>query len=178
MAVASGELPEGLDRDRHLEPALHWNRVWSHRALIALVVAVPALALLNVFGQRVSTTTTAAPAATLSVDAPARLRGGLLYQTAFTVTARRAIKDLQLVLSTGWFDGLTLNTTEPAATGETSRNGSVSLSYGKLDAGHRFVVFADWQVNPTTVAHRGVDADVYDGPTLLAHVHRTLTVFP
>jgi hypothetical protein len=39
-------------------------------------------------------------------------------------------------------------------------------------------VFADWQVNPTTVTRRHVNADVYDGGKLLARAHRTLTVFP
>jgi hypothetical protein len=133
---------------------------------------------MNLFGQQDSNTTAAAPAATLTVRAPDRLRGGLIYQTAFTIVAHRPIQSAELVLSKGWLDGLTLNTVEPAASEETSRDGRVGLTYGKLAPGQRLVVFADWQVNPTTLTHRGVDADVYDGQELLAHVHRTLTVFP
>lgn len=145
---------------------------------MVLLFAIPAAALINVFGQRASSTTAAAPAATLTVRAPERLRGGLLYQTAFTIVAHRHIERLHLVLSESWLDGLTLNTIEPAPGQEGSRNGRLSLSYGTLDPGQRIVVFMDWQVNPTTVKNRGVDADAYDGGELLAHAHRTLTVFP
>ena len=36
-----------------------------------------------------------------------------------------------------------------------------------------------FQVNPTTVAwRRSVDAELYDGQTLLVTVHRTMTVYP
>ena len=176
--MAAGDLPDGLDRAQHVELAHRARQVWGRRALIAALAAIPVVALMNVFGQQDSNTAAVAPAATLTVRAPDRLRGGLLYQTVFTIVAHRRIESLDLVLSPGWLDGLTLNTVEPAASQETSRDGRVSLSYGKLDPGRKVVVFADWQVNPTTVTHRGVDADVYDGANLLAHVHRTLTVFP
>ena len=149
-----------------------------HRSMLALTAALPVVALFNVFGQRSSTTTVASPAATLAVRAPSRLRGGLLYQTRFTITAHRHIKSLDLVLSPGWFDGLTVNATEPNATQETSKNGSVSMSYGAVDANRRVIVFIYWQVNPTTVAQRDVTADIYDGKNHLAHVNRTLTVLP
>jgi hypothetical protein len=35
-----------------------------------------------------------------------------------------------------------------------------------------------YQVNPTTLGHRRTDAQLADGATLVARVHRTLTIFP
>ena len=168
----------GLERDRHLEQATHRVRVWGRRTLLLATLALPVLALFNVFGQRAITTSAASPKATLSVHAPSRLRGGLLYQTRFTITAHRQIKSLSLVLSPGWFDGLTVNAAEPQPSQEASKNGSVSLTYGAVDAGKRLIAFIYWQVNPTTVADRDVTADIYDGKTHLAHVHRNLAVLP
>jgi len=139
---------------------------------------LPVVALFNVFGQRATTTSVASPRATLSLRAPSRLRGGLLYQTRFTITAHQQIKSLSLVLSPGWFDGLTVNAAEPQPSQEASKNGSVALNYGAVDAGKRLIAFIYWQVNPTTVADRHVTADIYDGTTHLAHVNRNLTVFP
>jgi hypothetical protein len=176
--VAAGDLPDGLERGHHIELERRSRQVVGRRVVLALLAAIPVLGLVNLFGQRTSETTAAGAAATLTVRAPARLRGGLLYQTAFTIVAHKPIKRLHLVLSPGWLDGLTLNTVEPAAGNEGSRNGRVSLSYGTLDPGQKIVVFADWQVNPTTVTRRHVNADVYDGGKLLARAHRTLTVFP
>jgi hypothetical protein len=45
-----------------------------------MTTAVPiVLGLANVFGQRQSAASTSVPAATLSVNAPSSVRGGLLY---------------------------------------------------------------------------------------------------
>lgn len=163
---------DGVDRAR---PG--W-KVWGRRALVALLVAVPVIALLNVVGQRSSTSVATGPTAELDVQAPDRLRGGLLFQTRFTVVAKKSIKNLHLVLSPGWFEGVTLNTIEPAADMEGSRNGKVSLSYGSLDPGQRLVVWMEWQMNPTTLTHRSLVAAAYDGGAKLVDVHRTRTVFP
>jgi hypothetical protein len=178
MASASRELPDGLDRDRHLTLAGRGHEVVVHRLLVAALAALAAIALLNVLGQRASTTSAAGPTAVFDVRAPRTLRGGLIYQTRFTILARRPIENLHLVLSPGWFDGLTLNTIEPAPAGEASRDGRVSLSYGTLDPGTRLVVWMQWQVNPTTLANRTLEADAFDGGARLAHVRRDLTVLP
>ena len=176
--AAAQDLPDGLERDRHLEQAAHPTRVWGRRTLMLATLALPVLALFNVFGQRATTTSVDSPKATLSLRAPARLRGGLLYQTRFTVTAHQQIKGLSLVLSPGWFDGLTVNAAEPQPSQEASKNGSVALNYGPVDAGKRLIAFIYWQVNPTTVADRHVTVDLYDGTSHLAHMNRNLTVLP
>ena len=50
------------------------------RTLLGLLAVLPVLALLNVFGQRPSTTSARAAAGDLAVTAPARLRSGLIFQ--------------------------------------------------------------------------------------------------
>ena len=148
------------------------------RSLLGLVVVLALLALFDVFGQSPSTTSAAAAAATLHVDSPGAVRGGLLYQVRFTVEAHQDLKSATLVLDTGWLDGLTVNTIEPSPVGEASRDGKLALDFGHLDAGRKLVVFLQFQVNPTNVGRRSQDVGLYDGETLLAEVDRTLTVFP
>lgn len=178
MAVARAELPEGLEHGRHVELEGRRRGVVAQRVLLALLAAIPIVALLNQIGQHNTATVVSGPAVKLTVRAPARLRGGLLYQSAFTIVGRKSIKRLHLVLSPEWFDGMTLNTIEPAPGFEGSRNGRVSLSYGTLSPGQKIVVFSEWQVNPTSVGRRHLKAQVYDGGKLLAQANRTLTVFP
>ncbi len=133
------------------------------RSLLGLVVVLALLALFDVFGQSPSTTSAAAAAATLHVDSPGAVRGGLLYQVRFTVEAHRDLKSATLVLDTGWLDGLTVNTIEPSPVNEASRNGKLALELGHVPAGEKYVLFVDYQVNPTTVGTRTQTVALDDG---------------
>jgi hypothetical protein len=165
-----------LRRDRDLGPRR--NDIWIRRGLFALVCIVPVLALLNLFGQRPGTSTGTASAARLSVLAPSRVRGGLLYQARFRVTARKRLSQAALVLDSGWLDGLTINTLEPSPASETSRNGKLALDLGSISAGQSYVLVVDFQVNPTTVGRQDQNLTLYDGNRSLVTIHRTLTIFP
>jgi hypothetical protein len=165
-----------LKRDRDLDGRA-WH-VWLRRGLLALVGLVPLLALFNVFGQRPATATVAAPAATLKVYAPTHLRGGLLYMARFHVKARRDLKSATLVLDTGWAESITINTIEPSPVGEASKNGRLSFELGHIPAGQSYILFMDFQVNPTNVGHRSQDVELTDGDTHILTVHRDVTVFP
>src|SRR5438067_11991093 len=107
-----------LKRDRDL--AGRQNEIWVRRGLFALLCAVPLLALLNLFGQRPSGSAAAVGAARLQVYAPARVRGGVLFEARFHVTARQDLKKAILVLDPGWLEGMTVNTSEPAPASEAS----------------------------------------------------------
>lgn len=165
-----------LRRDRDLGPRA--NDIWVRRGLFALVCVVPVLALLNLFGQRPDTSTGTAAGAQLSVSAPSRVRGGLLYQARFTVTAKKSLAQAALVLDRGWLDGLTINTMEPSPVSETSRNGKLALALGPISAGHSYLLVLDFQVNPTTAGRQGQNLTLYDGNQALVTMHRTLTVYP
>jgi hypothetical protein len=172
------EIPDGivLRRDRDLEP--RQRDIWIRRGLFALVCVVPILALTNLFGQQSETSTAAGAAAQLSIDAPARVRGGLLYQAQFRITARKKLAQAALVLNRGWLDGLTINTIEPAPVSEASVNGTLGLDLGPIDAGQTYVLWMNFQVNPVTVGRQDQTVTLYDGNRALVTLHRTLTVFP
>lgn len=165
-----------LKRDRDLE-GRGWE-IWVRRGLFALVCAVPLVALFNVFGQRPDSKTLVAPAASLKVYAPSHLRGGLLYEARFHITAREELKEATLVLGSGWLEGMTLNTIEPSPVSEASNNGRLSLELGHIPAGESYVLYVQFQVNPTNVGRRPAGARLYDGQQFLLRLDRTVTVWP
>jgi hypothetical protein len=172
------DIPDGivLKRDRDLERR-GWE-IWVRRGLFALVCAVPVLALFNLFGQRPDTKTLVSPAASLKVYAPSHLRGGLLYEARFHITAREELKEATLVLGSGWLEGMTLNTIEPGPVSEASNNGRLSLDLGHIPAGESYVLYVQFQVNPTNVGRRTQSVELMDGETSLLSYERELTVFP
>jgi hypothetical protein len=166
-----------LKRDRDLEGRQH--DIWVRRALLGLVVAVPVIALFNVFGQRPDTHTLVGPAASMKIYAPARLRGGLLYEGRFHITARQNIKDAYLVLGPGWAEGMSINTIEPSPVSEASNSGRLSLELGHIGAGKSFILFMQFQVNPTNVAFgRQQTVWLNDGEDRLLTFSRDITIFP
>jgi hypothetical protein len=166
-----------LKRDRDLEGRR--NDIWIRRGLMALVAVVPVVALFNVFGQRPDTTTLVSPAASLKIYAPSKLRGGLLYEARFHVTARQELKDAYLVLGTGWAEGMSINTIEPSPVSEASNNGRLSFELGHIPAGQSHILFMQFQVNPTNVAFgRPQTVWLTDGKIRLITYERELTVFP
>jgi hypothetical protein len=172
------DIPDGivLSRDRDLQG--RFKDIWIRRALISLVAAVLVVGLLNVFGQRPHSYTAAAPAAALKVTAPTHIRGGLMFESRFHIKARRELKDAQLVLGSGWMEGMTINTMEPSPLGQGSRDGDLIVDLGHIPAGKSFLLFFQMQVNPTNIGRRGADVELYDGSKRILAVHHTFTIFP
>jgi hypothetical protein len=171
-------LPDGLTLERNRDLRGRGGHAWYRRILLCLIAVLPILALLNVFGQRPTTTSAHGIAADLAVTAPARLRSGLIFQVRVQVTARQDIAKPQLVFDPGWWDSMSENSLEPNPSSQTNENGSVVLSYTKLAAGHRLLVWLYFQVNPTNVGKRTEDVELDDGATMITRVHRSLTIFP
>jgi hypothetical protein len=165
-----------LKRDRDLEGRL--NDIWVRRALFAVVCLFPVLALFNVFGQRPSSSTATTDAAVLDVYAASHVRSGLLFQARFHITARQEIKNAVLVLDPGWLESMQLNTVEPSPVGEGSHDGRLTLTLGHIARGTDYLLFLEFQVDPTNVGRRAQTVELYDGGQRLAVVHRTVTVFP
>jgi hypothetical protein len=44
------------------------------------------------------------------------------------------------VLSTGWAEGMSMNTIEPSPTGEASDNGSLEFTLGRIPANKSFIL--------------------------------------
>ncbi|HKG43581.1 MAG TPA: hypothetical protein VKB10_04995 [Gaiellaceae bacterium] len=170
--------PDGILVGRHRDLTGRQWHPWVRRGLLALVGLILLLALFDLFGQSPSTTKAQASVATLEVNAPSAVRGGLLFQARFTIHAHSELKDATLVLNRAWLDGFTVNTIEPSPVGEGSRNGSLTLDLGHLPAGAKHVLFMDFQVNPTTISDRTLRVELDDDDQPLLTVSRTLRVFP
>src|SRR5689334_5275903 len=166
-----------LKRDRDLEG--RHSDAWVRRGLMALIAAVPVIALFNVFGQRPDTHTLVGPAASMKIYAPSKLRGGLLYEARFHITARQDIKDAYLVLGPGWAEGMSINTIEPSPVSEASNSGRLSFELGHIGAGKSYIQFMQLQVNPTNVAFdREQTVWLNDGQDRLLTYSRDVNIFP
>jgi hypothetical protein len=172
------EVPDGLVLRRHRDLAGRRREEWVRRGILGVIALVLLLGVANVFGQRPSTSEASVAAASLSVYSPARVRGGLYFETRFDIRAAHELRDAQLVLSSTWLEGMTLNTVEPSPVGEASRNGDLALDLGHVAAGDRYLLFLQFQVNPTNVGRRSLRADLYDGGRHLVTIHRKITIFP
>jgi hypothetical protein len=143
-----------------------------------VLAAIVLAALLNVFGQRPQTTAATATAARLQIYAPSHVRGGLLYTARFRIDARRDIKRAVLVLAPGWADQFTFNGTAPQPVSESSANGKLSFTLGKIPRGQHYTLFVSLQVNPTNVGHHAQTVWLYDGNKALLTIHREILIWP
>lgn len=172
------DAPEGIKLGRYRDMQGRDWHIWVRRSLLTLLGLFILAGLFNAFGQRPSTALESSPEADLQIHAPTRVRGGLLWEARFTISANQELKQATLVLGQGWLEGNTINTIEPSPIGEASRNGSLALDLGHVPAGQRYVLYVQFQTNPTTVGRRAADLQLQDGDRLLLSVHRTLTTFP
>jgi hypothetical protein len=170
--------PAGLTLKKHRDLTGRERRPWSRRVLLSALVLFCVVGLLNAFGQEPDVDTIAGDGADLEIKAPPRVRGGIYYEMRFEIRAERELREAVLVLGSGWFEGITVNTVLPGPLGEASRNGDVSYTLGRVPAGDRYVLWLQAQVNPTTVSRRDVTVDLYDGESPVASHERTLTVLP
>ena len=170
--------PDGIVLTRHRDlKGREWHP-WVRRGLVGLVALVALLALFGFVGQSTSTTRADSPEASLTVDAPGAVRGGLLYQARFTIRAHQDLKDATLILNSRWIDGLTVNTIEPSPVNEASRAGGLVLELGHIAAGAKYVLYLDYQVNPTTVGSRTLRAELQDGDKPITGLTRELRIWP
>lgn len=170
--------PDGIALDRHRDLRGRGHGLWGRRVVLCCIAVLPVLALLNVFGQHPTTSTANAAVASVSVTAPARLRSGLIFQVRVEVVAHQDMHELEIVFDKGWWESMSVNSIVPEPTEESSEDGRVVLSYGKLEAGHSLVCWIYFQVNPTNVGERAENIEVRDGSSPVAQIHRAITVFP
>ncbi|MGH2933151.1 MAG: hypothetical protein ACRDL2_01365 [Gaiellaceae bacterium] len=173
------DVPDQLNLEHHRDLVGRTSGVWVRRGLFAVIAIVDILALLNVFGQRPATVRADVPAAIVSVYAPTAIRGGDLWEARFHITAKQDIRRAILKLDPGWGEGMSLNTIEPSPLLETSDNGRLWFDLGHIAAGKSYILFMQFQVNPTNVAwHRPQNVEVDDGNLVVATLHRSINVFP
>ena len=172
------EAPDGLTLRRNRDLVGLENRPWTRRVLVCVLCVPIVLGLLNAFGQRPSTTKASVQAASLTIYAPKRVRGGLYYEARFHIQAHDELRDARLVLNSNWIEGITINTIEPSPVGAASRDGDLSYDLGHIPAGESYVLYVQEQVNPTNVGRRTQTTELWDGETHLLTIDRPLTVWP
>jgi len=173
MSSTPQTLTLSLHRDRQ-----GWVGPWPARLGLALLGAIVIAALFNVFGQRPTTTMASSAAARLQISAPVHVRGGLLYTARFTVDARQTLTHAVLVLAPGWADQFTFNGAAPQPQSETSADGKLALTLGKISRGQHYTLYVSLQVNPTNVGSHDQTVSLYDGNTALLTIHREILVWP
>ena len=100
-------------------------------------------------------------------------------EARFHITAKRDIKNAILKLDPGWGEGMSMNTIAPSPLNEASDNGRFSFQLGHVPAGRSFILFMQFQVNPTNLAwRRPQNVELDDGNVVVARLQRTITVFP
>ena len=172
------DLPDLLTLKDHRDDDSR-SRPIARRVGVGLLAALCLLGLANLFGQRPGTSKASTAAASLSVYAPAHVRSGLYFEARFHVVAHRELKKATLVLDPGWAESMQINTIEPSPVSEASRDGKLSFALGHVRAGESFLLFIEFQVNPTNIAwRRPQNVELFDGDTHLLTLKRKLTVYP
>lgn len=172
--------PDYIDLERHRDWRGRSFEHWLPTIVLGLLCIIPVLALFNVFGQNPDVQRVANPNghATLELSAPTDVRSGLLFQARFDIRALREIKDAVLVLDSGWMESLTMNSSEPAPSNETSRNGGIALDLGDIPAGKLWRQYLQFQVNPVNAGTQSQGVTLYDGNVPLLHLNHNLTIWP
>ncbi|HEV2591381.1 MAG TPA: hypothetical protein VGU02_05750 [Gaiellaceae bacterium] len=174
------DVPDRLTLKRHRDlEGISSAAIWMRRAILGLIAVLCLAGLANVFGQRPESASADVPAAKISLYAPSAIRGGDFMEARFHITAKRDIKKATLKLDPGWAEGLSVNEIEPSPLGQASDNGRLSLTLGHIPAGQSFILFMQFQVNPTNLAwRRPQNVELDDGDQVLAIIHHSLTVYP
>jgi hypothetical protein len=150
----------------------------TRRVVMPVFAVIVLLALWGVFGQRATSSTVTGSAVTLRLQAPETVRGGLFFQARIDVDATRTVGQPRLVFDEGWLEGMQVNSIEPAAQSESSRDGRLVLSYGALGPGDRLRIYMQFEVNPTNVGRRSLGLELDDGTARIARIDRDITVLP
>jgi len=170
--------PQTLTKRTHRDRGNWWQSTWVRPVLLLVPLTLVVLALLNVFGQRMTTTTARAPAATLAVSAPTHARSGVIYAARFRIDATTDLKNATLVLDPGWADGYTVNGEAPQPLTQGSSDGRLDFGFGHVPRGSHLTFWLSLEVNPTTVGHHAQWVRLYDGTHFITAVRRSVFVFP
>ena len=172
-------LPGGLDRERDLDlEGRGWHPTIRH-GILTLLTLVCLAALAGAFGQRSERSTAAGAEASVTLDAPDRLRSGLIFAARLDLEAGpTGIAEPRIEFSAGWLDHITNNTIRPEPVRQYSAAGRLGLTYPRLEPAESLTVWTQWQVNPTAAGRLDSDLWVYDGSRLLTSLDRTVVIFP
>lgn len=159
----------------------HASALGRHASPIALLLVTGLMiaATLGAFGSgRNHDFRAVAPAATLSVNTPARIRNGMFFETRIRIEPHQAFSDLILAVEPSLWRDVTVNTMIPAPAEETFEQGAFRLSYGEWEAGAPLEIKIDSQINPSLF--RGTEGTIalYDGDERVLALPIEMRVLP
>ena len=167
------ELFSDVGKRRGARIGLYVRRVWIG---VFALIAIGALA--GLIGQRPSGSEASSPAARMTLKAPDIVRGGIFFESRIDIRALAPIEHPRLVFDDGWLVGMQVNSVEPAAESESSRDGRLVLSYGALETGDVLRVHLQFEVNPTNVGTRPYGLELDDAERRLVRIDRSIRVLP
>jgi hypothetical protein len=173
--ATADRLPDGLDAS-HLRGAAGIRKHASLLGLAVLAIAM-AFALTGLAGVE-ETRTDESEVATVRWHAPARIRNGEFFEMRLGVEAHEAIDELVVRVEASLWEDFTVNTFFPAATEETSEDGELRFTFGRVDAGTSFLMKVDAQINPDMLWRNEGVVSVYDGDEPIARVPVVIEVLP
>jgi hypothetical protein len=176
--MARTDVPAGIDPARHHDLAGRNWHVWWRRAVLLLIATVPVLGLLDVFGQHAAPVSYQDPVASMVVNSPVHVRGGLTFTTEIVITPHVQLNDAQLYLDNGWFEAMTFNGAVPQPSNESAQGRWQVWDFGKLPAATPFHVWISWQTNPTNIGRHSQAIALYEGGSRIMTIQRTTTIFP
>ena len=173
------DIPDGIVLKRHRDLENIRRRPWPRWIILSSIAAVAVLGLLNAFGQRPGTARASSPEASLALYAPDHVRGGLLFTARFHIKAQQDVKNATLILDPGWVEGMSINTIEPSPLGQGSSDGRLTLQLGHIPKGQSYLLWMEFQVNPTNIAwRRPASGTLADGSKPLLRIRHHFTIYP
>lgn len=176
MSEGRTRYPDGLHADH--ERARPWRKAMNWIGIFILL-ALLAVAMTGVLGGgKRPVTTVERPIADLRVKTPATLRSGMFFETDIEVRAREAIAKPVLAVSESYWRDITINTTQPAATSETSEQGMFLFEYEPMAPGDVLKIKFDGQLNPSLFGGTAGRFELRDDERVIAAIPAELTVMP
>ena len=174
------DIPDLLVLERHRDlVGVRPYGLWMRWTFVGLLTAVAILALLNVFGQRPTTQTATSPTASITLYAPEHLRSGLLWSARFHIHASRGVEGRTPRARSGLGGGDVDQYVEPGPIGEASDDGRLSFDLGHIPRGKSYILFMQFQINPTNVAwRRPQNVELDDGGKRILLLHHRVTIYP
>ena len=167
------DAPDGIE-ERHIGPrGASWT-AWLGMAVLSVLVGA---SVLGVYGHE-HTLEASGNGTRASVHLPELLRNGEFFEMQFRLEADEALADLTIGVDASLWEDITINTTIPGASEETSVDGEYRFAYGPMEAGTTFVAKIDGQVNPDIWGGNSGAIRVYDGERLLVELPVEIGVLP
>jgi hypothetical protein len=175
--VTGTPYPDGLSPDNERRGSS--TRIHRGWVTLLLLGALLLAALLGTFGGQENEALIAeGPAARLTIETPAILRNGKIFETEIEIEAKTAIAKPVLAVPLSYWRELTINTLEPQPAQSGSEKGYILYELEPAKAGDLLELKIAGQVNTTFIWENEGVLELRDDKAPLARIPLKLRVFP